>query len=87
MFGKPNHISYGRIESIYNDRIKRKNFVTVQILELHNGTDLMDGGSSPCTVTIDETDLYGHVILLREKDFETVEWRHDTNVFQQRKPH
>lgn len=87
MFGKPKQISYGRIESIYNDRIKRKNFVTVQILELHNGTDLMDGGSSPCTVTIDETDLYGHVILLREKDFETVEWRHDTNVFQQRKPH
>jgi hypothetical protein len=87
MFGKPDRLSYGRIASIYNDRIKRKNFVKIKILELHNKTDLMDGGSNPCMVTIDEMDLYGHVILLREKDFETVEWRHDRNVFKQRKSH
>jgi hypothetical protein len=87
MFGKPDHLSYGRIESINNDRIKRRNSVTIKIMELQNNTELMDGGSSPCMVTIDEMDLYGHVILLRKSDFETVEWRHDRNVFQQRKSH
>lgn len=87
MFGKPDHLSYGRIESIYNDRIKRRNFVTIKIMELQNNTELMDGGSSPCMITIDEMDLYGHVILLRKQDFESVEWRHNRNVFQQRKSH
>ena len=45
----------------------------------------MEGGKGGSTVTIDENELRGHIVILSGKDFSGVEWKESPHVFMQRK--
>ena len=85
-FGKSDaKLSHGRIIAIKHNSKLRKNTVQVKILELHNKCELMDGGKGASSVTIDETELKGHTVLLGGKDYNDVAWSKASNVFRQKK--
>ena len=85
-FGKRGaDLSHGRITSIKHRRKTRTNTVELKVLELHNECELMDGGRGVYSVTIDESQLQGHIVILGGKDFGEVAWSKATNVFMQKK--
>lgn len=84
-FGKRGAESYGRITSIKHNRKTRKNTVEVKVLELHNDYELMDGGKSVQSVTIDSIDLQGHIVVLGGRDYGDVAWTNSSNIFMQKK--
>ena len=84
-FGKTNNLSYGRIVSIRLDKALRKKQVDVEVLELYNQSELIDGGKSVSTITLEESELQGHIVILGGKDFSQVNWSKNPHVFVQKK--
>ena len=89
-FGRNSHLSIGRIIAIHHHQKSKKNKIEVQVMEVHNNIELMDGGDST-QVVIDESELAGHVVMLSGKDFNDISrgWAEETNfsdLFVQMKP-
>ena len=85
-FGKKSSkLSHGRIVSIKHNTRSKKNAVVVKILELHKGFELMEGSSSALTVTIDSSELQGHIVILGGKDFSDISWNQGSNIYVQKK--
>lgn len=85
-FGKnKSNQSHGRIVSISFDKRSRKKSIEVMVLELHNECQLMDGGKNVSTITIDESELQGHIIILGGRDYSQVQWSESSRVFIQKK--
>ena len=73
-FGKGKELSrIGRITGMRQTADRTRKFLLdMQLLE-HNGDFvLIDGGSASTTVTIEETELLKHLVLLSSKDYRTV---------------
>mmetsp|Transcript_30360 Transcript_30360/g.40552 ORF Transcript_30360/g.40552 Transcript_30360/m.40552 type:complete len:540 (+) Transcript_30360:156-1775(+) len=70
-FGKKQGVSFGRIVRIHIAADKtRKSMLDIQLMEQNSDHELMDGGKT--IVTIDESALRGHIVLLSRRDFESV---------------
>lgn len=77
--------SQGRIISITHNKATKKNNVEIKVMERHNGCELMDGGKGVSTVTVEESELEAHIVILGGKDFDDVAWSEQSNVFLQKK--
>ena len=85
-FGKKkNSLSNGRITAIRFDKRSKKKTVEVKVLESHNECELMDGGKSISTVTIDVNEMQGHILILGGKDYSQVNWSKHSRVYVQKK--
>lgn len=84
-FGKKKvNQSNGRIVAIGFDKHLRKKIIEVEVLETHNQCELMDGGKNVSTITIEESELQGHILILGGKDYSQVHWSANSRVFVQR---
>jgi hypothetical protein len=89
-FGRIDRATIGRIIAIHHQHATKKNRIEIQIMEMHNNIELMDGGDNTI-VTVDECELSGHVVMLSGKDFKDISngWGKETNfsdLFVQMKP-
>jgi len=80
--------SIGRIKAMYHyDKIER--IIEIELLELNNGVELMDGGDGIPHIKISEKDLMEHVVILSGKDFKELStgWACEgsTSAFMQKK--
>lgn len=63
----------------------KKKTVEVQVLELHHQSELIDGGKSVSTITLEEHELQGHILILNGKDYSQVSWSKNPRVYMQKK--
>jgi len=87
IFGKKHlNTSIGRIMGISHDRTTKKNCVEIKVLELHNESELMEGGQNASVVNIDDIDLQAPVVMLGGRHFNDVKESWKETIYIQKKP-
>lgn len=76
--------SYGRIKSMCIDKLTKKKKVKVEVMELHGDFELIDGGQGMSIITLEESELQGHIIILSGKDYAQSRWSDSSRVFIQK---